>query len=198
MFNPNYQSVDLSGFTLTDTLTEPAKWTIPTNTVIGPRSFLVVWADNDTTQNGQGTNRDLHANFKLNNSGEVIAMFSTNGTLQHVVTFGQQYQNVSQGLYPDGNTNTYYFMTNWSPNATNRLGAPPSPNIATTITLTNGAFSFGLPAILGRAYRVEYRNNLGTNVWIPYATNRSYGGDVSVTDAIGGRKERYYRVVILP
>ncbi|MEI7728412.1 MAG: lamin tail domain-containing protein [Verrucomicrobiota bacterium] len=198
LFNPNYQSVDLSGFTLTDTLTEPAKWTIPTNTVIGPRSFLVVWADNDTTQNGQGTNRDLHANFKLNNSGEVIAMFSTNGTLQHVVTFGQQYQNVSQGLYPDGNTNTYYFMTNWSPNATNRLGAPPSPNIATTITLTNGAFSFGLPAILGRAYRVEYRNNLGTNVWIPYATNRSYGGDVSVTDAIGGRKERYYRVVILP
>ena len=125
LYNPNYVSVDLSGYTLTDTLSMPAKWVIPTNTVIAPLGFLLVWADDEPLQNGTGPYNDLHVPFKLSNSGEALGLFSPAGVQQHAITFGPQLQNVSQGFFTDGNTNTLYSMTNWTPRAANQIRSRP-------------------------------------------------------------------------
>ena len=82
----------------------------------------LVWADDETYQNG--TNTDLHAAFQLRSEGEAIGLFNPSGVAQHVVVFGLQTENVSQGLFPDGHTNTFYFMMNWTPGAANTLADP--------------------------------------------------------------------------
>jgi len=101
LYNPNNIVVDLSNYTLTDTLTNPTQWRIPLGTTIAPRGFLLVWADGETSQNGPQSS-DLHANFKLSKSGEAIALFAPNGQVVDAVVFGAQTTDVSQGRWPNG------------------------------------------------------------------------------------------------
>jgi len=157
LYNPNTNSVDLSGYTLTDTLSQPKKFTIPTGTSIAPLGFLLVWADNNTNQNG--FNADLHANFQLSAGGEAIGLFAPDGTPQSTLTFGQQFQNVSEGRWPDGNTNgAFYFMTNSTPGTANILsaGTNTAPTLAfignktinegSLLRFTNSASDSDIPA----------------------------------------------------
>ena len=198
LYNPNASSVNLSGFYLTDTLTDPTKWTIPTNTAIAAHGFLLVWADNKTNLNGQGTSGDLHANFQLSKSGEAIGLFAPDGNPQHTVTFGPQTLNVSQGLFPDGDTSAFYFMTNWTPHAANQLGAPPAPQLSTITLGAGGAVSFGFPTLANRAYRVDYKDDLSAPVWTPMSTNRTASaGTILVDDSLSGKAQRFYRSVLL-
>ncbi|HXG47380.1 MAG TPA: lamin tail domain-containing protein, partial [Methylomirabilota bacterium] len=156
LFNPNTNAVNLAGFRLTDSLASPAKWTVPLGTVIAPGGFLLVWADNQPEQNAAyATNGQLHASFQLNNNGEAIALLTPEGVAQHVVVFGPQFQNVSGGLFPDGATNTVYFMTNFTPLANNTL--------AKRLRVTDVAFEAGTvtltwDAIPGRNYRIEFKD----------------------------------------
>src|SRR5262249_34655664 len=119
--------------------------------------FLLVWADNQTNQNG--INADLHANFQLNNGGEDIGLFDPNGQPVSTLSFGAQIQNVSQGRWPDGDTNgVFYFMTNFTPRAPNILATgsntPPvlafignkSVNEGASLTFTNTATDADVPA----------------------------------------------------
>lgn len=145
LYNPNTNAFDLSGYFLTDTLSQPDKWQIPNNTIIAAKGFLIVWADNEPLQNG--LNADLHANFQLSNGGEAIGLFAPDGTPQSTVTFGPQFQNVSQGRFPTGNTNqTYWFMTNSTPRSAN---AYPAMNNAPSLTpIGNRTVTAGLTLAL--------------------------------------------------
>ncbi|MCW5553314.1 MAG: lamin tail domain-containing protein [Verrucomicrobiae bacterium] len=199
LFNPNDVAVNLSGFYLTDILSQATKWQIPANTVIAPHGFLLVWADNNVNQNGLGSHGDLHANFALSLSGEAIGLFAPDGTPQHQVVFGQQFQNVSQGLFPDGNTNAIHFMTNWSPRASNRLGAPPAPQLSGFTLATNGAVQFESEVIPNRTYRVEYKEDLNAPSWLPLGDTRTANGSrLTVADPVADRPQRFYRMVLLP
>ena len=199
LFNPNYTSVNLSGYTLTDDLAKPAKWSIPSNTVIAARGFLLVWADDESAQNGSGTNGDLHTAFKLSNDGEAIGLFSPAGVRQHALAFGQQLKNVSQGLYPDGNTNTVYDMTNWTPRAANRLGAPTAPNAVALSVEPAASVTFSLSATAGHAYAVEYKNDLRDSLWLTLGTNRALGDTCVFTDdSAAGVTQRFYRAILIP
>lgn len=72
LINVTDSRVDLSGMFLSDNPANPRKWRFPDGTVLEPRSYLLVWAD----ENGK-TNPGLHANFKLAKSGEQISLFDT-------------------------------------------------------------------------------------------------------------------------
>ncbi len=198
LYNPNDVPVDLSGCYLTDSLSATTKWQVPANVVIAPRGFLLVWADGDTGQNGLGTNGDLHAGFSLSKGGEAIGLYAADGTPQHTIVFDQQLQNVSQGLFPDGNTNTVYSMADWSPRTANRLGAPPSPELDRLMLQPNGAIAFAASVIPGRTYRAEFKEWLGDPNWTPLATITATETSLVITDSSGTQPERYYRVVLLP
>jgi hypothetical protein len=194
LFNPNTSAVNLGGFHLTDNLANPTKFTIPTNTMIAARGFLLVWADENGSQNSP-TNADLHANFRLNNDGEALGLFARDGiSPQHAVTFDVQFQNVSQGLFPDGAVGTSFLMTNWTPRASNRLGLPPSPAII-AITAEPGTLHLTISAIPGRSYRVEYKDSLEAPIWSPLggvgtALTETLTFDVN----IGPEPQRFFRV----
>lgn len=124
LYNASYNSVDLSGYYLTDNLTNKTQFRIPDGIVIPARGFLVVWADAEPWQNKQGDS-EIHTNFKLMKSGGVIGLYSPDLTLIDSVSFGQQIDNVSQGRYPDGST-YIYFMNISTPGLPNMLEAAVS------------------------------------------------------------------------
>ncbi len=198
LYNPNDFAVDLSGYHLTDLLSDPGRWTVPTNTFIGPRGFLLVWADNQTAQNGLSPYGDLHTNFQLSNEAEAIGLYSQEGTLQHSVVFGLQAQNISQGCFPDGTTNAVHNLTNWTPRASNRLGAPPPPQASGVSVRADGSLEFQVSAIPGRTYRVEYKNQLNDTGWTPLGVDIVASAPwITIVDDMAGRSQRFYRVGML-
>jgi hypothetical protein len=127
IYNPGSTSADLSGFYLGTTLTNKTKFLIPTGYTIPAHGHLLVWADNETTQNA--TNRaDLHVNFKLSKGGEAIGIFAADGTVVDFVSFGAQATDVSEGRFPDGAA-AVFALTIPTPRAANYLALPNTPPV---------------------------------------------------------------------
>ncbi len=122
LYNAGPTAADLTGYYLSNDLTNKTKFAVPSGYSIPAHGFLLVWADNNSSQNSPG-DPGLHVNFKLSKSGEAIALFTPDGTLVDGVTFGGQTDDISQGRWPDGNAGQYYFMTNATPGTPNTLGA---------------------------------------------------------------------------
>ena len=58
--------------------------------------------------------------------------------------------------------------------------------------------ALSLPAIIGKIYRVEYKNNLHDSAWTPVGTDRlANSATLTVEDNIGGNRQRFYRVLVL-
>jgi len=194
LYNPNNTAVNIGGYFLTDSLLVPNKYVIPSNTVIQAKGFLLVWADGSSNSLVNG---DLRVNFKLNKDGDIIALFSPDGSLQHSVSFSTQYQNVSMGLYPDGNTNQYYFMTNWTPRAANKLDMPKPP-VLDYPDVSNGRLAIQVSGEPHRAYVIEFNETLGAPDWIPFITNRSDTGTILFFETnITARPFKFYRAILL-
>jgi hypothetical protein len=168
--------------------------------ILPARGFLLVWADGDTGQTR--TNGDLHVNFQLNQAGELIALYEPAPSLRLVdqVTFGRQTNNISQGRYPDGQPGPFVFMSQPTPKQPNRLNSPTTLESVAISLEAAGKVLLRWPAQPGRAYRVEYKDDLGSEAWsiVP--------GDV-VADADAAAKsdgsplqasQRFYRVLLLP
>jgi hypothetical protein len=149
LYNPSTNSVDLTGYYLTDSLTNAAgvvtnklQFRITTNMahIIPPGGHLLVWADNETGQNttGSGAIRpDLHVNFALSKSGEAIGLFAADGTQIDYVRFGAQVDNDSQGRCPDGSANIRFYDS-----------AQPAPDAPTPRTANLGCGGVNLAPVL--------------------------------------------------
>lgn len=97
LYNAGTEPVDLSGYHLTDDLSSPTRFTIPAGITLQPGAFLLFFADDDPSQ---GSN---HVNFRLEKSGETLAIFEPNGAAPvDYIDFGQQRGDAAYGRYPDG------------------------------------------------------------------------------------------------
>ena len=102
------EAIDIGGMYLTDNLSLPKKWRIPANnpaaTTIPAGGYLLIWADNDTTDAG------LHANFKLSAAGEEIGLFDSDGaTMIDSIVFAEQATDISFGRFPDADDSRRFF-----------------------------------------------------------------------------------------
>jgi hypothetical protein len=129
LYNPGNTAVSLGGYYLTDNLGDRTKYRVPNGVMVPAHGFLLVWADNQPSQNG-GTNGHLHVNFSLAAGGEAIGLFTSGGALVDAVTFGVQTNDVSQGHYPDG-LGAIQFFTTPTPGGRNFVaGANQPPELA--------------------------------------------------------------------
>ncbi|MCE3280659.1 MAG: C-terminal target protein [Bacteroidetes bacterium] len=96
LYNNSSNYISLKDAYLSDSQTSPLKWQFPDNATIAPNSYLIIWADKDTTQSG------LHANFKLSGTGEKLIFSYANGTIVDSVTFGTQPSDISYQRCPNG------------------------------------------------------------------------------------------------
>jgi len=131
LFNAGASTVDLSAYTLTDTLTNISKFTIPAGKTIPPGGYLIIWADEETGQNATGA--DVHANFKLGLSGEDIGLFAPDGTAVDTLTFGAQTTDVSEGRASDGIEPPFVKFTPPTPRAANYVASANQPPVLAAI-----------------------------------------------------------------
>ena len=124
LYNYGSNTANLSGFYLTDALTNKFQFQIPAGYLIPPHGFLLVWADGRSTN---GT-PDLHVTFKMNKAGESLGLFGADGQTVDFVTYGAQSDDISQGRYPDG---------------TSTIRAMPTPTPRTNNVVPNTAPSIG-------------------------------------------------------
>ncbi|MFZ5985564.1 MAG: CotH kinase family protein [Bacillota bacterium] len=125
IYNSGTQSVDLTGYTLSDS---SATWTFPQG-VIPANGYLLVWASdkNKVARDGQ-----LHTNFKLGSTGEPIILKKADGTIVDSVTYVSLADNHSYGPKTDGGSE-YVVFSKSSPRTSNTTG---------TILVKEPVFSF--------------------------------------------------------
>ncbi|MCP4455458.1 MAG: lamin tail domain-containing protein, partial [Planctomycetes bacterium] len=116
LHNDGDDPVDLGGLYLTDDATEPTQWQIPSDTHISGKGYLIIWAD------GQSSTGELHASFRLNASGEQLALYDSDGqTLLDSVVFDKQARDISFGRNPR-TPDLWQYMDRPTPDAANTDG----------------------------------------------------------------------------
>ncbi|MBT3215962.1 MAG: lamin tail domain-containing protein [Candidatus Marinimicrobia bacterium] len=110
IFNNGTEAVDIGGMYLTDDLSAPTTWQIPTrapdSTTINPGGFLLLWADKESEQG------ILHIELKLGSGGEQIGLFSSDATNTvpiDTLTYPAQTTDISRGRNPDGSDTWEFF-----------------------------------------------------------------------------------------
>src|SRR6266480_518519 len=120
IYNSGVDIVDLDGWYLTDSPTNLTKWRFPA-TDLFPDSYLVVFASGkDRAVSGA----ELHTNFKLNGSGDYLALVMPDGatvTSQYAPQFPRQRADVSYGL--DLQTGAQLFFSNPTPGWANDVSS---------------------------------------------------------------------------
>lgn len=96
LYNTTDQTIDLSGYSLTDNADNLTKFTFSDNITIDPKSYLIIWADEDQSQG------IYHANFKLSANGESLFLLDKNLTILDSVSFTAQQSNLSSARIPNG------------------------------------------------------------------------------------------------
>lgn len=125
LHNPGAAAVDLSGYWLSDDITDPKKHRIADGEVLAAGDFLLVWADDQPEQGPR------HASFRLSGDGEQVVLTDPLDRLVDQVSFGPQEVDVSEGHFPDA-TGPWVPLATPTPGAPNAAGGgadagPPPP-----------------------------------------------------------------------
>ena len=122
LYNPSNAQVDLSGMSLTDRLTEPARWVFPSASRIPAFGYFRVNFDANSATNATNTG------FGLRATGDAVYLFnrpSLGGALLDSVTFGIQAPDFSLARVPNGSSNWVLALpTLLAPNFAATLGNP--------------------------------------------------------------------------
>ena len=130
LYNNSSFGSNISGYYLTDDTLNKTRWQFPVNTILNANGYLIIWAD------GKDIFIDnYHTNFKLSSSNEWVALYDTDTNLIDLITYPEQFENISYGKTSSGNA---YFS---SP-------TPLGPNISTAFYSDEReiAPSFSLPS----------------------------------------------------
>jgi hypothetical protein len=96
LYNGDSESVNLSGFFLSDDSLEIDKWQFG-NAVIEPGGYLIVFASD---KDKFGTY--WHTNFKISDSGEEVILSDSNGTVVDLIWVPAAESDISYGRVSDG------------------------------------------------------------------------------------------------
>lgn len=98
LYNSTDTDMDISGFGISDNLSQPMKYRFPDGTKIAARGYLVVFCSgNEGMQNGE-----LHAPFGLRSYGEDVVIANRAGRIIDSYSFKNQETDVSMARMPDG------------------------------------------------------------------------------------------------
>jgi hypothetical protein len=93
--NNTASPISLTGWSLSDDVLVPAKYSFPAGTTIPAGGYLLVWCDSNATDPG------LHTGFGLNRDGQTVVLFQ-GSNVRDFVTFGPQAPDLSIGRVSDG------------------------------------------------------------------------------------------------
>ncbi len=127
IYNADTIPFDLGGKYVTDDLSEPDKWQIPTTnprlTTVPAGGYLIIWFDGDEDQG------ELHVSPKLGGSGEQIGLYDADGSTPiDTLSYGEQMTDISEGRSPDGSP----IFVKFSAPTPNEMNGEPIPEEVTT------------------------------------------------------------------
>lgn len=115
LHNPDALPVDLAGYRLTDDVSDPMKWVLPSFT-LEPGAYFIIFASG---KNRVDTNQALHANFAILADGEHLGLIDPQGTTLQAYnpSFPPQIPDIAFGR-PSG-VSTSKFLTPSTPGTIN-------------------------------------------------------------------------------
>lgn len=144
LFNAGTTTVDLSGYYLTDDPLTPTMFEIPAGTMIPEGGYLLVWADDDPSQNDGSS---VHTTFKLGKTGDMIALVAPDLSVADSVEFLEQASDVSEGRSPDGAAAPFASFDVPTPGASNT--GNPAENTAPVLDfIGNRQVDEGAPLVI--------------------------------------------------
>ncbi|GAB4486753.1 MAG: hypothetical protein OHK0019_00950 [Saprospiraceae bacterium] len=96
LYNTSNANFDLSGYFITDNPSNLDKWEFPAGSVIPPNGYLILWADEDSSQG------PYHCNFKLSAAGEFLALLDPALNFVDMLNFPQQVTDKGYARVPNG------------------------------------------------------------------------------------------------
>ncbi len=106
IYNRTPNTVDLSGYYLSDDKGNAKKWEFPQGTTIGGHGYLLVWADGESNYTRVGQSGfDLHTNFELSRAGEYVLLADSDENDNKILdgaSFERQPSDFSISRHPDG------------------------------------------------------------------------------------------------
>ncbi len=207
LYNGGTQSVDLTGWYLTDDSLNLGKWQFPT-VVLGVGEYLIVFASGKDT-----TGAELHTNFKLSSAGEYLALLQPDSQTveaEYVPNFPAQASDVSFGKL---NGAVAYFSSP-TPGAANTAGTVDlvlsknsvlerSPNdtyIGTLITTdvdTNAVISYSLLDDAGGRFKLAGNQLLlADSSLIDFAIDTSHQITARTTYSGGLTLDRNFTIIV--
>ncbi len=147
LYNRSDHAIDIGGYYVTDNLTKPTKYRIPTGvsskTTIASKGFLLIRCDSDST----GAKGPLHTNFSLSAGGEQIGLYDSDGSPIEELTFGPQTADISYGRTTDGG-NTWAFLNPPTPGTSNGGGGVHAGPVITNLALNPTAPANGQAVVV--------------------------------------------------
>ncbi len=116
LFNYGRESVDLSGYGLSDSINFPRKWRFP-QTVLQPGQYLLVYCDGTNTVDKSG---GMHTNYRVSSAGETIVLCDPAGKILDKLVVPQLLPDLTYGRTPGQGGLFYYAQP--TPGAANSVG----------------------------------------------------------------------------
>ena len=188
------QTVDLSGWSLSDSFSSLGKWAFPDGTLLQPGKFKVIFADGNATDS---TALELHTSFRINpTNGSVVLSRPQLGSpaVADFVEYAGLASDTSVVSLPDAQLHRRQTSGLPTPGAVNQLPLAEAPNPTASMD-ANGSITVSWTSNAGVTYRVEFLDAIG-NPWQLLTELKATGSSSSILDATTGRLERYYRLVV--
>ncbi len=138
IFNSTNQTVDISGWGLSDDPSHPRKWQFPQGTTIGAGEYMGVFCSGlDTYEDNT-----FHTNFSISaTGGESLTLCTPEGEIFCRVPVLQQYTDMSYGrIYgQDG----YFYFTDTTPRAANAMSGYRDRALSPEISVAGGLYTSG-------------------------------------------------------
>lgn len=128
LYNNTDSEISLKGYSLSDNPQEAGKWLFP-DISLAAGSYLIIWADKDTLQEG------LHANFKLSASGEDLILSNASGIVVDQVTYPPQTTDVSWARIPNGTGNFQSMTATFDAENESIIASAPAAPMLPDVTL---------------------------------------------------------------
>ena len=115
--NPDDEPLSLEGYTLSDSEKTPRKWEFPSETVLPPGGYLIVFCSGEPeSDSGQ-----LHASFRISGDGEPILLCDPDGRILSKLEVPALPEDVSFGYTDPDREHPLYYLTP-TPGAVNDPG----------------------------------------------------------------------------
>lgn len=143
IYNQGSTVVNLSGYGLSDDVTEPFRWVFPSvNLQAG--AYILIWASG---KDRRAPGSPLHTNFSISAGGEILLLTNPSGQRVDEVPPVPVPNSISYGRKPDG-SNNFYFYSQPTPESSNNttafLGIVPEPVFSQTSGFFTQPFQLGL------------------------------------------------------